>query len=152
MTAPINMAPDLKILGVQPMARRKGFTLVELLVVIGIIGVLLGLLFPAVQAAREAARRMECSSHLRQIGLGVMQYYETRGGRFFLHHPYDADVDAQANASNSFAEIYWEDKLTPFITGQSEKDVAKLSKSGVQADLIFRCPTDDSERTAFLDD
>ncbi|MFI4874616.1 MAG: DUF1559 domain-containing protein [Blastopirellula sp. JB062] len=86
----------------------RAFTLVELLVVIAIIGVLIALLLPAVQQAREAARRMSCSNHLKQLGLAVHNYHDTYGKIVYAADPQSATGPRRRGAS-------WFVRLLPFL-------------------------------------
>jgi len=96
---------------------RFGFTLVELLVVIAIIGILVALLLPAVQAAREAARRMSCSNNLKQLGLALHNYHDVY--KRFPHNavlwpPGSGNVYDWSNASKGSMLV----KLLPFVEQQ----------------------------------
>jgi prepilin-type N-terminal cleavage/methylation domain-containing protein/prepilin-type processing-associated H-X9-DG protein len=99
---------------------RRGFTLVELLVVIAIIGILIALLLPAVQAAREAARRMQCSNNLKQLALGVHNYHDT-----FKSFPsgYICPADQAHNALGHYpSHVGWGGLILPFVEQKTTSD------------------------------
>ena len=93
--------------------RSNGFTLVELLVVIAIIGILIGLLMPAVQQVREAARRTECLNNLRQIGLSTSMYHGTY--RAFPPARYEPAMIPTLNTACGGEEPSWFVRIMPFL-------------------------------------
>lgn len=108
-------------------ARRRsssGFTLVELLVVIAIIGILVALLLPAVQAARETARRAQCVNHMKQIGLACLNYEDSNGslppGAAFWHVQDNGDEDWWISPFNQGNVLMY---LLPYIEEQSLHDL-----------------------------
>ena len=117
-------------------SRRNGFTLVELLVVIAIIGILVALLLPAVQAAREAARRMSCSNNMKQIALACHNYMDTHKE---FPPPYDRSPDTNIMAF-----------ILPFMEQQQIADIYDYDEDWDHANNrlareteieMLRCPT-----------
>jgi prepilin-type N-terminal cleavage/methylation domain-containing protein/prepilin-type processing-associated H-X9-DG protein len=103
--------------GVFVRSRHRGFTLVELLVVIAIIGVLVALLLPAIQAAREAARRSQCSNNIKQIGLAVLNYESAR--KIF---PAGVETDA-ASGGNTRVFSGWSREIMSYAENPALRDM-----------------------------
>lgn len=146
----------------------RGFTLVELLVVIAIIGILVALLLPAVQAAREAARRMQCSNNLKQFGLALHNYHDV-----YKKFPYGTNPHEQPGWVTQYSKGCNIMKLLPFMEqtplynkidwvnqygganywngvdyqmatfGYGHRDVAPGNTTPQQDLPNFRCPSDD---------
>lgn len=108
----------------------SGFTLVELLVVIAIIGVLIALLLPAVQQAREAARRMQCTNHIKQLGIAVHNYHDT-----FKKLPYNASPKIPATGTTVYRGPSWFVRLFPFIEQNAAYDQLIFSGDWTHQDI-----------------
>ncbi|MCA9228147.1 MAG: DUF1559 domain-containing protein [Planctomycetales bacterium] len=123
--------------------RSRGFTLVELLVVIAIIGVLIGLTLPAVQAARESARRTQCGNNLKQMGLALQSYHDS-----FKSFPPGFIMQSP----NFLGSIHWSGLMLPQIEQQNLLDTIDLNgpwgvpgtpNFAAQSTLleVFQCPS-----------
>ncbi len=119
-------------------ARATGFTLVELLVVIAIIGILVALLLPAVQAARESARRMQCANNLRQISLACLMHVDTHN--HFPRGVSDGPTKTCCDATDrtGWSWVYY---ITPFIEQSSTFDNPNDSLVNAAYFSTYFCPT-----------
>jgi prepilin-type N-terminal cleavage/methylation domain-containing protein len=130
--------------------KKRGFTLVELLVVIAIIGILIGLLLPAINAAREAGRRIQCANNLKQLGLGCMNHESTFGfyptGGWVWYWTGDPDRGYNRDQPGG-----WTFTVLPFIESKSVHDMGTgqtlaqkkvtFATRGATAISTFYCPT-----------
>lgn len=130
---------------------RRAFTLVELLVVIAIIGVLVALLLPAVQAAREAARRMKCSNNVKQIVLALHNYHD-------IHKLFPINVSSHPDYTRTAKQGSWHTAILPFIEQKALFDrvdvnlpIGDANNRTVNTDVaqtpvkMFLCPSDDTK-------
>jgi len=115
--------------------RRRGFTLVELLVVIGIIALLISILLPALNRARRQAKTVQCQSNMRQIAMGLLMYMNDSRGKF----PPARVQDGNSVYANAF---WWPDALVQgkYINAMSAYDFPGDTVKKIDSNSVFRCP------------
>ncbi len=111
--------------------KRKGFTLIELLVVIAIIAILISLLLPAVQQAREAARRTQCRNNLKQIGLGLHNYHDAYN-MFPQAFNVDAVTDLMTSITGTHMMTSWATSILPFVDQENVWSLITAGGQGIQ--------------------
>ncbi len=131
----------------------RGFTLIELLVVITIIGILISLLLPAVQAAREAARRLQCMNNLKQMGLALQNYHAAIGA---FPPGYKSTVGPSDPADDKGPGWGWAALMLPYLEQTNvynqirfDKDIADPLNAAIRMTSLtaFLCPADDGDPT-----
>ncbi len=134
--------------------RRTGFTLVELLVVIAIIGILVAMLLPAVQAAREASRRVQCTNHQKQLGLALLNYHDSHQmlpigqyGHNNLEPEWAGNpgIAAQVMILPFLEQVSIFDNYD-FSVGQNHPNNAPVTVVEIP---VYQCPSDDSQGRVF---
>lgn len=118
---------------------KAGFSIIELLIVIGVIALLLAILLPTFGRVRETARRVTCMSNLRQLGQAATAYLQENGGSFPTSSP------RSPNALRTSDWIYWRSSAV-YTADVQRSPLAKYAGSTSFASLL-RCPSDDARRT-----
>jgi len=141
-------------------ARMRGFTLIELLVVIAIIGVLVALLLPAVQQAREAARRSQCKNNLKQLGLAIHNYHDTH--RVFPPGYLARNVSVTDPASTDTGPGFsWGTMILPFLDQSPiysqldfnfDSTFPQNLSLGQETLSVFQCPSDPGQEMFTVND
>jgi prepilin-type N-terminal cleavage/methylation domain-containing protein/prepilin-type processing-associated H-X9-DG protein len=138
--------------------RRRGFTLIELLVVISIIGALVALLLPAVQAAREAARRIQCVNNLKQIGLALHSYHDAVGSFPMSYAARSPFVDGSTDTAPGWG---WATMILPQMEQRPLFDAVNFSlavEAGANSTVVrtsmtsHLCPSDPTRGTFSVSD
>ncbi len=121
-------------------SRRSGFTLIELLTVIAIIGILAAILIPVIGAVRESARAAQCTSNLRQIGLGIYMYAEANDGNGPPGNNRNAHEMATGSSAGTSAWSTFHGSIWPYVFDSWELTLTNI-RNTAPVPNVFQCPT-----------